>query len=256
MKISITTLTCNNRQVMFKTINKFILNTTLALMIDWHIFAQGCNTPFIHQLQQINHPNISFHIHVNQENLGLSKGMNRLWDIVKDDYDYILNLEDDWIASNTSNKNWLSSSISLLENSPETSFVFLRKYLSDKEKWQYGWTRNIPYLCFKHGDSFNYQEKMKSTSPFIYNDISFQVIPRWLYTFNPVLSRTSTLKQRGVFPLHEFNDKHDKMGEWQFTSYEDCSEWGYSEALSMEKVIDDTCVYLLDGIFYHDAPTM
>jgi hypothetical protein len=256
MKLAITTLTCNNRQVLFKTIKQFILNTSLLFTFNWYIFAQGCDTAFVDRIHNITHPNITFHVHTNPENLGLSKGMNRLWDTVKDDYDYVLNIEDDWIASDFVNKNWLNASTRLLNESPDISFVFLRKYLSEKEKWQYGWTRNIPYLCFKHGDSFNYQEKMKTTTPFVYDNLEFQIIPKWLYTFNPVISRVSTLKQRDVFPLHEFNDKHDKMGEWQFTSYEDCPEWGYSEALSMEKVIHDTCVYLLDGIFYHDAHTL
>ena len=253
MKFVITTLTCNNRKVLFETVSQFASNTNIVFNFDWHIFAQGCTTSFIQDICQLSHPNITFIIHDNPVNLGLSKGMNILWDKVNEGYDYVLNLEDDWIASDSTNKDWLNCSISLLENKPDISFVFLRKYLSEKEKWQYGWTRNIPYLCFKHGDSFNYQEKMRSTSPFIYNNLQFQIIPRWLYTFNPVISRTSILKTRFVFPLPEFKDKHDKMDAWAFTSYDDCAEWGNSEALSMEKVIEDTCVYLHDGVFYHHA---
>ncbi len=256
MSFTIMTLTCNNREVLFETLNQFILKTSLTFKFDWHIFAQGCDASFISRIHSVKHPNISFRIHVNEENLGLSRGMNTLWGKVKDDYEYVLNLEDDWIASESVNKNWLNSSLELLKEQPEISFIFLRKYLSEKEKWQYGWTRNIPYICFKYSDSFNYQEKMNVTSPFTFNDLQFQEIPRWLYTFNPVISRTETLKLRNVFPLREFNDRHDKTGEWGFTLNEDCAEWGYCEALSMEKVINDKCVYLQDGIFHHHAPTI
>jgi len=48
----VSTLTCNNRQALFETIKSFVENTEFKT-IKWIIFAQGCNSDYIIQLNNL-----------------------------------------------------------------------------------------------------------------------------------------------------------------------------------------------------------
>jgi hypothetical protein len=56
-----------------------------------------------------------------------------------------------------------SSRIAILFNGRPISTIALRKYGNEREKWQYGWSRTIPYICHTHKNNFNYQSKLQDT---------------------------------------------------------------------------------------------
>jgi hypothetical protein len=177
--------------------------------------------------------------------------MNTLWNYCSV-YEYVLFLEDDWRLWDQAPRNWLSVSCSILEERPEIDILFLRKYMSDHEKWQYGWTRHIPYQCFEDRLRFNYEDAMKSTEPFTYHGLTYQQIPHFMYSANPCLFKVAAYKKCNIFPMQEFNDKHSAHGTWNTSSDMSC-EWGYAEALSMEKTESLYTLYLKDGVFYHNT---
>jgi hypothetical protein len=103
-------------------------------------------------------------------------------------------------------KEWLNHCLKYLENTIEApsgsktefsnrnndiSTVALRKYGSDKEKEQYGWTRCIPYYCHKYKDNFNYQNKLKNEIEIFSDNGSYKIteIENYLFTFNPTIRR-------------------------------------------------------------------
>lgn len=251
LNFTIATLTCNDRAVLFDVIDDVFSYTNL-FNVNWIIYAQGCSERFIEKIKEKFYEKPCFlNLIVHPINTGYSKGMNAVWDAVKD-YKFVLFLEDDWRLSPDTNKEWLNISIQLINERPELDIIYLRKYLTDQEKWQYGWTRNIHYKCFEGRLRFNYQEQMKNLFLLTYNSLHFQQIPNFMYTANPCIYRTDTYKRLNIFPMLEFDDIHNVKGEWNDSS-KLSDKWGYSEALSMEKTADCFVLYLCDGIFYHNT---
>jgi len=72
--------------------------------------------------------------------------------------EYVIHLEDDWFL--VGKKNWLTTCIKFMDDNKDVSTIALRKYGSEKEKYDYGWTRTIPYVCHEHKDNFDYQNKL------------------------------------------------------------------------------------------------
>ena len=251
MSFTIATLTCNDRAVLFDVIKEVIENTKTEKSIDWFIYAQGCSDIFIEKIRSM-FLNSAFILKLVTcpENQGFSRGTNAVWNNVCH-YDYVLCLEDDWRLVKGFNTKWLSTCLSLFQQRPEIDIIFLRKYLTDQEKWQYGWTRNINYHCFQGRLRFNYSEQMKHTVPFDYDGLIFQQIPEFMYTTNPCIYKTSSYKKCNVFPMMEFNDTHNITGEWTDSSKLN-DKWGFAEAFSMEKTSGLFTVYLKDGIFFHN----
>jgi hypothetical protein len=265
MLFTIATLTCNNREVLFNVLREVLHNTdwnSLALTlsidrpIEWMIYAQGCSPEFLDRIRECFHNSpIFLRLIVNPLNEGYSRGMNNVWKNVCDN-DYVLFLEDDWRLASDVPANWLSTCLQLVKERSEIDIIFLRKYLSDYEKWQYGWTRHIPYLCFEGRLRFNYEATMCSTQPFEYSGLVFQQIPQFMYSANPCIYKVESFRRCGVFPMHEMNDKHEVQGQWddssKVVSGEFGNQWGCAEALSMEKTQDLYTLYLKDGVFYHN----
>lgn len=253
----ILTLTCNNRNALFETIQSFVNNTSFD-QLDWVIFAQGCTVDHIERLQNLTKNvgnKVNFNVVVSEKNLGFSKGHNHLAEYGKS-YKYVLMVEDDWycLPSRYTNleNNWLTTSLSFLEENRDVSTLFLRKYRNDREKHQFGWTRSIPYMCHQYKDNFNYSEKMKDSKIVQYKDIKFQHIPNFLFTTNPYLRRNEDYSKCGVFPLPEYPDISSKIGEWKLTGYGDAQNWGWCEALTMEKIRHLITYNVGSGIFGHN----
>jgi GT2 family glycosyltransferase len=247
---TIATLTCNNRKCLFKTLDSVIQNTNLE-NIHWCIFAQGCSEEFHTQIREyFKEKQPTLHLYTNPENLGFSKGCNRIWQIAEQN-ELALFIEDDWTLAEQTDPFWLKKSIQLMNDRKEIDVIFMRKYMSDTEKWQYGWTRHIPYHAFQGRLHFNYAEQMKSTTPFDYRGHNFHKIPEFMFTTNPCLIRTLSYKKTHVYPLYEMNDKNNAFEEWKDSSSATI-EWGWSEALSMEKTQNLYVVYMDDGLFYHN----
>ena len=188
------------------------------------------------------------------ENLGWSKGMNELYNnLVMRQFQYVLHLEDDWICYQDveESSSWFDDCCMYLHLHPDVSTLFLRKYMTDQDKHMYGWTRNIYYQCFTHPNPFNYQEKIKSQPKLEFRSLTLRRIPEFLYSANPTLFRLAHYLEKGVFPFPEFQDASMKQGEWKTTTMEDATQWGFSEAISMEKIRDLVCMNVNKGFFYH-----
>lgn len=251
--LAITTLTYNNRDTLLKTIRclKPELSNTHH-QIDWYILLQNCTNEYIESIknQLVDIPsNVKVEMLVYKQNLGLSPANNILISKTKD-YKYVLHLEDDWISlplhlqpvKLSPNVSWIDICVEYMENNKDISTILLRSYNNEKEKWQYGWSRTIPYMCHVHKDNFNFEEKMKSVVPVIYKDIKFTEIPTFLFTFNPCIRRNEDYNKT-VFPLPEFNDDQKDESHNQ--------HWGWCEAVSMEKIRHLKAVWINEGIFGH-----
>lgn len=249
MTCTIATLTCNDRESLFPTIQK-IINSTNLDGLSWTIFAQGCSDAFLEKVRsEFKGSPVTLRLFTHSENLGCSKGFNRLWTHIQD-FDIALMIEDDWYLLPQEDKEWLKTSINLMNEMPEIDIIYYRKYMTDQERWQYGWSRHIPYICFQGRLRFNYAESMKRTQPFMYKNHTFQQIPEFMYTNNPCLFRVEAYKKRNIFPFIEMNDKHDLHGTWTDSSF--VPYWGTAEALSMEKTHDCYTLYMDDGCFIHN----
>lgn len=252
-KVAVATLHCNNRSAIFEVVDTFAKETS-SRDFTWVIFSQGCepshNDEIVARLEShgFRHQMIR-----HDENLGWSKGMNALYEIlVRDGYDYVLHLEDDWLCHhNTNNRRWLDDICVYLHENPRVSTLFLRKYVSDEDKHMYGWTRNIFYQCFQHANPFNYQDKIQTQPKINFRSLVLRRIPEFLYSANPTLFRLRDYMDKHVFPFPQFDDTSHKQGEWKTTTMEDASQWGFSEALAMEKIRDLVCMNVNKGFFYH-----
>ncbi len=252
-KVAVATLHCNNRSAIFEVVDTFAKETS-SRDFTWVIFSQGCepshNDEIVARLEShgFRHQMIR-----HDQNLGWSKGMNALYEIlVRDGYDYVLHLEDDWLCHvNTNNMQWLDDSCVYLHENPHVSTLFLRKYVSDEDKHMYGWTRNIFYQCFQHANPFNYQDKIQNQPKVSFRSLVLRRIPEFLYSANPTLFRLRDYMDKHVFPFPQFDDTSHKQGEWKTTTMNDASQWGFSEALAMEKIRDLVCMNVNKGFFYH-----
>jgi hypothetical protein len=251
-RIVLATLHCNDRSAIFDVIRSFAEHTSHR-RFTWIILSQGCSQEH-NDLLRKELETFSFHHDVLclDENMGWSRGMNILYDHLETRYspDYVLHLEDDWLCE-TSNMYWFNDCVSYLDTHPDVSTLFLRKYKSEKEKWDYGWTRSIWYMCFQHPHPFEYATKMKDHPIVTYKRLQLRRIPEFLYSANPTLFRFGDYKKCGVFPFEQYNDLSQKRQEWKTTTSEDAPQWGYAEAVSMEKIRDLVCMNVDKGIFFH-----
>lgn len=261
MKVAIATLTCNDRADLNITIETFLRETDNRSFI-WHVLLQGCTEEFITNIREkfidsgLSEDN--FILHVEEVNLGLSKGMNKLMENIQNhaDFEFILNLEDDWFcmpkACTKMGKDWLDVCLAFLDSDDEISTLFLRHYVNEQEKAKYAWSRSIHYVCFHTLNNFNYREKMRETYKFDFQGIEFQKIPKFLYSANPTLFRLADYLRVGIFPLHEYADVHQVKENWE-TSSTQAPFWGQAEGLAMEKHLSLICYNVGRGKFAHST---
>ncbi len=258
-KFCVATLTCNDRAALWTTISRFLERTDIPEGgLDWIIFAQGCSEGHLGIIRSLfdelaRTKGVRLQLGVSEANLGCSRGFNRLWGLVwEGGYEAALILEDDWSLAGHARADWLITSLRAFgELEPKPDVIAFRHYSSDAEKWQFGWTRNLNYMCHKHRDNFNYAEKMKQTAPFEFSGTRFQQIPEFLYSANPHICRVAAYAENDVFPMVEFNDVNTVRGAWGLTRPEDVPNWGWAEAYAMESARDLYTLYYEDGIFTH-----
>ena len=263
----IATLTCNYREVLFETLESFFNNTTINNLKDtlcWFIFIQGYTDVYLRKVEEKIEQyktlyKINFILIKNRKNLGLSKGANKLAEAVKD-YEFVLYCEDDWYCLPQTltgiSKYWLKSCLSFLRDNGNVSTLFLRKYVNDAEKIRYRWKHEngrwfAPWYRHKFTDNFNYANKMKESNIIYYDNIKFQEIPTFLFTFNPHIRRNNDYYKTKVFPLDEYDDINCRREKWSQTREADVLWWGYSECLAMEKTRDLITYNVGTGIFGH-----
>jgi hypothetical protein len=251
-KLAIATLHCNDRNSIFETIDSFINNTSFFSFF-WIILSQGCSASHNEKLKKILvHYNINHKLLIIDDNLGWSKGMNFLYMyLMKEKYDFVLHLEDDWICDSFGYIEWLQDCYIYMICNQKISTLFLRHYKTPQEKFLYGWDKHIYYQCFKYPNPFNYHEKIKQSDKIKFRSLIFRKIPQFLYTANPTFFRLNDYKKCNVFPFPIFDDKSNNRNEWKITTIHDAHEWGNSEAISMEKIINLTCMNVNTGFFHH-----
>lgn len=249
MDLSVTFLTHNDNYLFLHTLTCFLRNTNFNLdalgsmnkEIRVYILLQNCSKAFINAVHctirsyGAQAPNLSFSVVEEESNLGIAKANNKLADLTKNST-FVLHLEDDWILQKE-RKNWLIHSLHFLTNNPKASTFALRKYSSEQEKHQYGWTRHINYVCHSFKDNFNYQTKCKDPAT-ITTDFSTEYsvtrIEHFLFTFNPVIRRNADYYICDVFPLCSYEDQ-DSVEDLNNKGNHSNPYWGFCEASTMEK---------------------
>ena len=254
--LAITFVSHNDNEILIYAIKNLVSHTNFTIPTDIHVFVQACSKAYIRSLENLlvhynkkNH-SAEFILHTNTENIGISKASNILYNFTKD-YKYVLALEDDWFVVEN-NEMWLDTCIKFLEVNTNVSTIALRKYVDDKEKYQYGWTRYIHYKCFKFVDNFNYQNKLGEQIEFENNSdkFTFTKINNFLFTYNPTIRRNEDYKT--IFPLSEFDETDTSIHmDENNRKIHDSAHWGSSESLTMEKTISFHTFMLNQGIFGH-----
>lgn len=250
MSFGITILTYNNNEILFSTIRHLIENSNFSQFegVELHILAQCCSKAYIKSLESVCkaydiHNKLKLILHTTEENMGVSKGGNFLYEQTKK-FNIVLQLEDDWVLL-TKDKNWICECVERMKT--DISTVSLRKYYNDKEKVQYGWSRTIPYMCHQHENNFNYETKLVPT-----DNHSFTEIKEFLFTFNPVFRRNKDYEEAGVFPFPEFTDGDSKeLVVKDGVKIHSNPNWGACEALSMEKTRHLKTELYKEGVFGH-----
>lgn len=251
---AITLLSHSNNTLLFYTLKNLFLNTDFTLInVNFFILLQNCSESYINTIDNIISSfknsipdfssNLIFEKIILNNNIGISKANNILYHKTIN-FEYVLHIEDDWILIHD-NKDWLNLCLNILINNTTLSTISLRKYTSDKEKYQYGWNRTINYTCHKNKDNFNYTTKL------IKIDDNFTQIKNFLFTFNPTIRKNKDYINCGVFPLVEFNDFDKNIGIINGVKNHDAEYWGFCEAIAMEKTIDLNTYMYKDGIFIH-----
>jgi glycosyltransferase involved in cell wall biosynthesis len=267
MNLAITFLSHNDNFLFFNTLSEFLLHTNLncnsqfniSKLNDIHFFIllQNCSKSFTNSIHSIFKCfKITNNINIINEpsNIGLSKANNKLATLTSS-FKYVLHLEDDWVLYHPDNPNWLFHCIHFLNSShTPLSTIALRKYGTPEEKYQYGWTRNIPYICHTYKDNFDYQNKLGETIEVFNNTDSvstkFTFIKNYLFTFNPTIRKNKDYYSAGVYPLPEYND-NDTTDDLKIKGNHSSKEWGFCEALSMEKTRHLNTVMYEEGCFVH-----
>lgn len=262
-KLALTTVTYNDRKSLLKVFRRFLSYTdTTLLPFTWYVALQNCSDEFVQQVIDIfkeyaslstsGQLSITLVLCRFKQNIGLSKAMSYLIEKTKR-FELTLNIEDDWILLDTHvpSSRWLDASVKFLDTHADASAVFLRAYAGSSDKHQYGWTRTIPYKCHEFKDNFNYEQKMKDHVEIVTQTLpddvenKFQLIPDFLFTFNPVVTRNSDY-HKYVYPLPKFaNDQKDPQYQ---------ANWGCCEAVVMERTRKAglRTFWLNQGIFGHN----
>jgi hypothetical protein len=236
-KIAIQTLTYNNSsrvRSLYLTFKTFYGNY-YGPILDWYIVLNGYNKDIIDLIEeQINTLNDKFNIKyfVNEQNLGVGPGLNKLNNLCKD-YEYTFLLEDDWIClphyMSGHTENWFWNSVKLLDEYKEIDNIHFRRYLDDLDDRQYGY-------CY-----WLRPENLKEQ---IFNGDEYFIFNRREYTNNPSMRRMESFYNKGILPLKEFWDG-DMSLEIKGNDY-----WGQAEIIAM-KNDDIVTSWLYLGNFVH-----
>lgn len=254
--LGITFLTHNDNESLLAVVSQFLSRTTLPENLSIHVLAQCCSDSYKRSFETLVSKYSFIKLHFIDENIGVSRANNRLFEFTKD-CEFVLHIEDDWILHLDTPKNWLQHCLQHLQLNPDVSTMILRRYMSDEERLQYGWSRHIPYSCHKHTDNFNFESKRLSPLTYFLHEETYTTteIPTFLFTFNPVIRRNKDYIQAGVYPIIEFDDIDKDLSELLDTQTlkknHTNSCWGWSEALTMEKTRHLKSVLYNEGIFMH-----
>jgi len=244
--LALLTVTYNDRPTLPLVVHNFLEYTAMPQGITWIMVMQNCSDTVVDKIRALCKDRIRLILIRLKQNVGLSKALDMAVAVAKP-YTFCLMIEDDWVLlpGEIKTKNWLAEALAFMMMNEHVSTVHLRAYDNDKEKYQYGWHRTIPYRCHKFKDNFNYAIKILEagvTIPFTENS-TMRKIPHYLYSNNPNLFRNADYWRVGVFPLQTFdNDQKDASKN---------ANWGNQEALAQEKTRDLTTFWLNRGVFGH-----
>lgn len=218
-------------------VKQFIKNTDTSsstdVKLDWFIRVNGINKNLqltLDSLLEKYSDIINWHIFIG-DNIGVGAGINFLNQKCTA-YEYFLFIEGDWIITDKVNKNWLHSSLQILEGNPEYEQVFLRRYYSDCEDRVNGMSEWV--------NSKSFTKKIEVA------EIEFLCLKEGIYTNNPSIRRQKAFFHREFFPLNEYYDQEGKPTELKGNP-----DWGRAEEdarTSFSKTF-----YLWPGVFNHEG---
>jgi len=234
--LAINTISYNNRATLHSVVRTMVENTTFPPGTVWNFVLQNCDSEFCDKIVEICKDKIEICLIRFANNIGLSKALRFVIEHTKY-YKYVLLNEDDFklMKHLTPNKDWLLSCLKFMEQKQEVSTVFLRHYSTEKEKAQYGFSKKLNYLCFKF-ENFNYEEKMKDAKRIEFEGMTFTHLRHYLYSNNPHICRNADYHKHAYNPFPVFDNDSKIPGA--------TSNFGYAEALLMERIRDLTCYYL------------
>ena len=200
--------------------------------IDWFIRLNGTNEKLNKTIEYITEKysgEVNWNIFVG-DNVGVGAGINFINNKTQD-YEFSLFIEGDWICMDGVNREWLISSLELLDIHPDVDLVFLRRYLSDMEDRQNGMSEWINPTSFA--------QKLQQ------NEDTFILLNRGFYTNNPSIRRQHSLYDKKIFPLNEYYDTEGNPSEIKTKE-----DWGRAEEESRHTFLKT--LYLWPGIFNHE----
>ena len=206
-KICIATLSSRDRVKFLKiTIESFVERTILNEKIDWYIFSNGSSEITVSYIKELvlNQPyeKINFIASFSEENLGLGRGVNFLNNLIKDKYEYVYFLEDDWITLSFDlsgkDENWFNTTIDFLDENKNVTYVILRRYSSEMEMRCYSYAQIIDGIK----ETKNYKNCIYAKS-------------KSAYVNNPHIRRDKIFWDDGIFPHFEpENETKDNRINW------------------------------------------
>lgn len=221
-KFCILTLThesINRPNYLKETVDSFLNNTEYDEILDWFIYINKSNQEFLttcNELIEKYKDRVDFKIVHSNVNNGVGYGINRLNELGAD-YTYSLFLEGDWkcMAPEISGqpKNWLKSSLKLLENDKTVDAVFLRRYINDYE------SRSTGILGYVNSENSTELEL---------DGLKYYIGLISSYTNNPLIRRNRSFYQKKVFPLKEFFDEEGNPTELKINN-DMYPNWGAAE---------------------------
>lgn len=242
--LAITTVTYNDRKTLPFVVAEFLHQTKVPKDTVWYFVLQNCSDAFADKIKELCREFVTCVIVRFDQNLGLSKAMSYIIKLTEA-FRFTLNIEDDWVLlkERVPNLFWLENCLEVMEKEPGLSTIFLRAYNNAKEKWQYGWTRTIPYRCHKYRNNFNYEAKV-NTKPKLHekDGCFYREVENMLFTFNPCLVRNKDY-QETAYPLPVFPKDQKADGQ--------NADWGNCEALTMERTRHLLTYWLNEGVFGH-----
>jgi len=233
----------NSRDTLPNMVQAVVENTRFPRNAVWYMLLQNFSDEACQTVVQLCKDKIELVLIRFAKNIGLSKAMTYLNEQCKN-FEFVISIEDDWklLATHIPSKDWLLLGLRFLQHYTDVSAIFLRTYSTEKEAWQYGHLRSIPFTCHKHAGNYDYKRKMEGSERIVFEGVTFAHIPTMMFTFNPMIMRNKDFHKH-VYPLDVFDLDSKAAGS--------NANWGHTEALAAERTRDLKIFWMKDGIMAH-----
>ena len=197
MKVGVSVLT-NGAQV------EYLKDTLAAFLGNCHyrplvigIFDNGSTDGTWDYMQSLTSSyGIEWRIEHSDVDLGLSMGVNRSMDLVRE-FDYAIHLESDWHhlpeSESGVDKMWLHRALTWMEKG-KCDFLYLRRMVDEREMRMHWWSQWFDKV--------------------VDEDEDYLSIPTFWWSNNPALRRNEALYQAGILPHLEIANENKQSPDW------------------------------------------